>query len=175
MEKGIIIYKTRYGATKKYVDWLIEQTKYDCIELEKAKINNIDGYDTIVLCGSIYTSNISGISFIRKNYNILKNKKLAILGVGASLDNKENFENLKNYNLKGDLKDIPLFYARGAIDEENMSFKDRLLCKMLRKIISNQDPKTYDSITKVIATIDGNKCDWTDKKYLKKLLEYINK
>lgn len=26
MEKGIIIYQSRYGATKKYVDWLIEET-----------------------------------------------------------------------------------------------------------------------------------------------------
>ena len=84
MEKGIIIYQSKYGATKKYVDWLIEETKFDCIETSDAKIKNIEKYDTIILCGGIYASGIAGLSFFRKNYNILKNKKLAILCVGAS-------------------------------------------------------------------------------------------
>lgn len=38
MEKGIIIYQSKYGATKKYVDWLIEEIKFDCIETSNAKI-----------------------------------------------------------------------------------------------------------------------------------------
>ena len=32
MGKGIIIYQSKYGATKKYVDWLIKETTFDCIE-----------------------------------------------------------------------------------------------------------------------------------------------
>ena len=32
MKKEIIIYKSKYGATKKYVEWLAEETKFDFIE-----------------------------------------------------------------------------------------------------------------------------------------------
>lgn len=42
MKKGIIIYQSKYGATKKYVDWLIEKTKFDCIETPNAKIKDIE-------------------------------------------------------------------------------------------------------------------------------------
>ena len=42
MKKGIIIYQSKYGATKKYVDWLTEKFKFDCIETPNAKIKDID-------------------------------------------------------------------------------------------------------------------------------------
>ena len=32
MSKGIILYQSKYGATKKYADWLMEKTGYDCVE-----------------------------------------------------------------------------------------------------------------------------------------------
>ena len=155
MEKGIIIYQSKYGATKKYVDWLIEETKYDCIETPNAKIKEIVKYDTIILCGGIYASGIAGLSFFRKNYDILKNKKLAILCVGASPFEKQAFNEVKARNLKEDLKNIPTFYGRGTWDEEKMSFKDRTLCKLLHKAIANKDPKTYEPWMKALMDAMG--------------------
>ena len=141
--KGIIIYKTKYGTTKKYVDWLIEDTKFDSIEVDKANINSVKDYDTIILCGPVYASSIKGLSFIRKNYNNLKDKKLAIFGVGASPLEDTTIENLMTFSIKKDLKEIPLFYGRGAMDEDNLSFKDKMLCKLLRQALKKQDPSTY--------------------------------
>ena len=75
MEKGIIIYQSKYGATKKYVNWLIEETKFECVETTNAKVQDIEKYNTIVVCGGIYASGIEGLSFFRKNYDELNNKK----------------------------------------------------------------------------------------------------
>ena len=155
MEKGIIIYQSKYGATKKYVDWLIEETKFDCIETPDAKIKDIEKYDTIILCGGIYASGIAGLSFFRKNYGILKNKKLAILCVGASPFEEQAFQKVKVHNLKEDLKNIPTFYGRGAWNEEKMSFKDKTLCKMLQKTIAKRDPKTYEPWMKALMSAMG--------------------
>ena len=168
MEKGIIIYQSKYGATKKYVDWLIEETKFDCIETSTAKMKDIEKYNIVILCG------IAGLSFFRKNYDELKNKKLAIFCVGASPFEEQAFKEIKTRNLKEDLKNIPTFYGRGAWDEENMSFKDRTLCKMLQKAIAKKDPNTYEPWMKALMGAVGKKCDWTDKEYLKPLLKYIN-
>lgn len=174
MEKGIIIYQSKYGATKKYVNWLIEETKFDCIETPNVKVKDIEKYSTIILCGGIYVSGIAGLSFFRKNYAVLKNKKLAILCVGASPFEEKAFSQIKEHNLKEDLKDIPTFYGRGAWDEANMTFKDRTLCKMLQKAIAKRDPNTYEPWMKALMSAIGKKCDWTDKEYLKPLLDYIN-
>ena len=155
MKEGIILYQSKYGATKKYVDWLIDETKYDCNETSNAKIKEIVKYDTIILCGGIYASGIAGLSFFRKNYDILKNKKLAILCVGASPLEKQAFNEVKARNLKEDLKNIPTFYGRGTWNEEKMSFKDRTLCKLLQKTIANKDPKTYEPWMKALMDAMG--------------------
>ena len=76
-------------------------------------------------------------------------------------------------SLREDLKKIPLFYGRGAWNEERMTFKDRTLCKMLQKAIAKKDPQTYEPWMKALMSAVGKKCDWTDKEYLKPLLEYI--
>lgn len=174
MEKGIILYQSKYGATQKYVDWLIEETKFDCIKTPNAKVKDIEKYNTIILCGGIYASGIAGLSFLRKNYDALKSKKIAILCVGASPFEEKAFSEVQTYNLKEDLKDIPTFYGRGAWNEESMTLKDRTLCKMLQKAIAKKDRNTYEPWMKALMSAVGKKCDWTDKVYLKPLLDYIN-
>ena len=173
MNKGIILYQSKYGATKKYVDWLMESNNFDCIETSKANVEELQQYELIILCGGIYASGIAGLQFIRKNINKLNDKKILVFCVGASPYDETAFNEVKSRNLREDLKEIPLFYGRGAWDEESMTFKDKTLCKMLQKAIAKKDPSTYEPWMKALMSAVGKKCDWTDKKYLKPLLEYI--
>ena len=48
---GVILYQSKYGATKRYADWLSEETGFQCIETRKADINEIVTYDTIIFGG----------------------------------------------------------------------------------------------------------------------------
>ncbi|MFR0822310.1 MAG: flavodoxin domain-containing protein [Clostridia bacterium] len=173
MKKGIILYESKYGATKKYVDWLIEETKFDSIVTSKADISKVKLYDCILLAGGIYASGISGLSFLKKNYAIIKEKKVGIFCVGASPYEENAFKQIREHNLNKDIKDIPCYYGRGAWDEEKMSFKDKTLCKMLQKVVAKQDPQTYEPWQKALMCAVGQKCDWTDKKYLQPLLEWL--
>lgn len=173
MGKGIILYTSKYGATKKYADWLIEETGFDCMKTADAKGKDMECYDTIVLCGGIYASGIAGLSFFRKNHKAFNDKKLAILCVGASPFEEKAFCEMKAHNLKEDLKNIPVFYGRGAWDEEKMSWKDRTLCNMLKKAIAKKDPDTYEPWMKALMSAADKACDWTDKEYLGPLLDYI--
>ena len=67
MSKGIILYQSKYGATKKYVDWLMEATGFNVIETKKAKVADLQKYDVIVLGGGVYASGIAGFHFLKKN------------------------------------------------------------------------------------------------------------
>ena len=173
MSKGIILYKSKYGATKKYVDWLVEDLMFDCLETTKATIELLKKYDTVILCGGIYASGIAGLSFLKKNQSQFIDKKIVVLCVGASPFDEEAIKQVKNHNLKDELKDIPLFYARGAWDEDVMTFKDRTLCKLLQKAVSKKEPDTYEIWEKALMCAIGQKCDWTDKSNLSSLLEFV--
>lgn len=174
MEKCLVLYQSKYGATKKYADWLVEYLRCDCLNTVKAKIELVKEYETIILCGGIYASGIAGLSFLKKNYLQLAGKKIAVLFVGASPFDEEAYQQIKNHNFKDEMKQIPLFYARGAWDEDKMNFKDRTLCKLLQKAVAKKDPTTYEPWEKALMCAEGQKCDWTDKSYLQPLLEFIN-
>ena len=35
---GIILYQSKYGAAKKYADWLSEELGFPCMETKKARV-----------------------------------------------------------------------------------------------------------------------------------------
>lgn len=174
MNKGIVLYQSKYGATKKYADWLREETGFDCVETKKADFKTVLQYDIIVLGGGIYASGIAGISFLKKNIARLTDKKIIVFCVGASSYEEKAFEEVKQHNLSGDLRDIPCFYCRGAWNERAMTLADRTLCKMLQKAIAKQNPETYEPWQKALMSAVGQNCDWTDKKYIEPILKRIN-
>lgn len=173
MASGVILYQSKYGATKRYADWLTEETGFACMETSQAKIERIRAYDTILLGGGIYASGIAGLSFLKRNIQRLAGKRIAVFCVGASPYDENAFQEICRHNLKDSLGDIPCFYCRGAWDEEKMSFKDRTLCKMLQKAIAKQDPSTYEPWMAALMCAAGQKCDWTDRESLRPLLNYL--
>lgn len=172
---GIILYQSKYGATKRYAKWLQEATGFECVEVKKADIRKVQKADVIILGGGIYASGIAGLSFLKKNMELLKDKKLIVFCVGASPFEESAGKEVYRHNFSGALEHVPCFYCRGMWDEEAMTFKDRTLCKMLQKMVEKQDPSTYEPWQKALMSAAGQKCDWTDRKYIEPLLAYIKK
>lgn len=172
---GIIMYQSRYGSTKKYAEWLSEKTGFDIIRTKEIKPDMLDKYDIIVLGGGVYASGVLGLSFLKKNISKQKGKKLAVFCVGASPYDEKAIAQAREVHFKDEMKSVPLFYCRGAWDEDKMSFGDRTLCRMLQKAVAKQDPATYEPWQSALMCAVGQKCDWTDEKYLEPLIEYLNK
>lgn len=173
MSKGIILFQSKYGATKKYADWLAEKTGYACVETKNANAVDLKPYDVILLGGGVYASGIAGFQFLKKNISQLADKKIAVFAVGASPYDEKAIMQIREMHFKNELRSIPLFYCRGAWDEEKMKFMDRNLCKMLQKAIAKQNPDTYEPWQKALMCAVGQKCDWTDQSYLEPLLKQI--
>ena len=173
MSKGIILYQSKYGATKKYADWLVEETGFDCVTTKNAKIETVRNYDVIILGGGVYASGIAGLQFLKKNTNQLTDKKIAVFAVGASPYDEGAIQQVRAMHFKDEISNVPLFYCRGAWDEEKMKFGDRILCRMLQKTVAKQNPDEYEPWQKALMCAVGQKCDWTDKAYLEPLLKHI--
>lgn len=171
MKKGVILYRSKYGATKKYASWLEEATGFDCMETPNATVDAVKQYETIILCGGIYASGIAGLSFLKKNMEKLKGSKILVFCVGASPYDEGAFHEVKAHNMTGTLQEVPLFYGRGMWDESRMTFVDRTLCKLLQKSVAKKDASTYEPWMKALMCAAGQSCDWTDKRYLHPLLE----
>lgn len=173
MKRGLILYQSRYGATKKYADLLADITGFDCVETKKAGGETARDYPILLFCGGIYASGIAGLSFLRKHFDGWKDKKIAVFCVGASPYDENALDGIKKLNLKGGLSHIPLFYGRGAWDEERMTFWHRTLCRLLQKAVAKRDPDTCEPWMKALLCAAGQTCDWTDKAYLSPLLAWL--
>lgn len=171
---GVILYQSKYGATKKYADWLSEATGFKCIETKKADINEVVKFDTIVLGGGIYASGIAGLPFLKKNIKKLIGKKIIVFCCGASPYEENAFKQILERNLKDGLSDIPAFYCHGAFDFSKMTFVDRKLCNMLRKVVAKKDPSHYGLWEKALIDARDKQNDWTDKKYIEPIIACIN-
>ena len=53
--------------------------------------------------------------------------------------------------------------------------KDRTLCNLLRKAVAKKDPSDYEIWEKALMEAGDNNCDWTDKKYIEPIMEYIKR
>jgi menaquinone-dependent protoporphyrinogen IX oxidase len=173
MDKAVVIYKSKYGATKKYAEWLAEELSADLIENKKATIEKIEEYDAVILGGGIYATGIAGLSFLKKHHERLKNKKIVVFAVGASPYDEKAMQALIEHNLKNELSGIPCFYCRGAWNEEIMSWKDRTLCNLLKKAVAKKDPTTYEPWETALMEAIGSNHDWTDKNNIKQIVEYV--
>lgn len=174
MSKGIVLYQSKYGATEKYAGWISKAAGFDCVETKKADVKKVGEYETIILAGGIYASGIAGLSFLKKNIGLFNDKKIAVFCVGASPYDESAFSQLCGHNFNNELKNIPCFYGRGIWNEKIMTFTDRTLCKMLQKAIAKKDPDSYEPWESALMCAVGQNCDWTDKEYLKPLLDFIN-
>ena len=171
--KGIILYSSKYGATKRYANWLAEETGFDCIQTNKAKVEDVRKYDTILLGGGIYASAIAGLTFLKKHISQLQGKKIIVFCDGASPYEEKAFRQVVSHNMKDSLAGLPCFYCRGVVDLGSMTFVDRCLCRMLQKAIAKKNPEDYEALEKALMEAGTQRCDWTDKAYIAPILEAI--
>ena len=171
---GIVIYKSKYGASRKYAQWIKKETGFRCIDVDKVRVKALQDYDTIIIGGGVYASGVPAFSFLKKHIDQLAGKKILTFCCGASPFDQKFFDELRRKIFTGKLAEIPCFYCRGAFDMKNMTFTDRTLCKMLRKAVAKKDPSTYEVWEEAIMSVgEDEACDWTDPSYIRPLLEAI--
>ena len=106
MKKGMILYRSKYGAAKKYAGWMAEATGFDITEVRWANPVQMQDCGTVLLFGGIYASGIAGLSFFRKHWQELRGKQLAVFCVGASPYEENAFRAVREHNMRGELAGI---------------------------------------------------------------------
>ena len=92
---GIILCRSKYGASAKYAEWLSQETGFKVIDTKKADIKEVEKYDNIVLGGGIYAASIAGAAFLKKNIAALKGKNIYVYCCGMAPYSDEVLDILK--------------------------------------------------------------------------------
>ena len=178
MQKIIVIYKSKYGRSKKYARWISEKLECEYIDSNEFDANDLGIYDTIVYGAGIYAGSLSGIDWVKKFNEDIVDKNIIIFtcGITDTLDeenttkineaiNKEIPENI--------LSKIKIFNFRGGIDYPRLSIMDKAKISVLKKVLES---KNYSNLTveeRKFAYEYDKSMEFTSKEYIKDLIEYI--
>jgi len=174
VENIVVIYESKYGATKQYAQWIADDLECDLVSASETNPDAIMKYDTIIFGGGLYASGISGISLITKNFEKLKEKNLIVFTVGlADPSQKEQFKPILDKNFEADmLEKIAIFHLRGSIDYKKLGIIHQSMMAMLKAIIKRKGEKMTNEDKQFFESY-GKKVDFKDRLSIKPLLSYV--
>ncbi len=174
MSKCAILYKSKYGTTKQYAEWIAEMTGGDLFELPGVSVAALAPYETVIIGGGLYAGGILGFSFFKRHFNSLKGKKIIIFSVGASFNTEANKTAIIKSNLTGEmLNNVKYFHLRGGLNYPGMKPVDRFAMCCLKKIQERKPEAERDIETAGIIETYGKKVSFLDKNSLAPLLEAV--
>ena len=170
---AIVIYKSKYGSTKAYAEWIAEELSCEARDAKGVKINDLLPYDTVIYGGGLYAEIINGVSLITKNTEQLKGKKLIVYTVGITpLDCREYYDGeVTEKNFKPEIRNqIKVYNFLGKMKTEELTFPHRTALKALKKIMKGKEnPTEMERLLIDLCDVDD---DFTDRNAIGDLVAY---
>ena len=170
---AVVIYRSKYGSTARYAHMLAQKLDCPCREIRGLKVEKLAGFDTVLAGGGLYAGRVSCVPFLKKFCAKMPQKRVLVFGVGASPLDAEEVEKIRRANFQGPLEHIPFVYCRGACDEQVMTWKDRTLCRLLRRSLEKNPPASMPPWAEALQEADEKRCDWVDESFLQPLLNQL--
>lgn len=122
MEKTLVLYRSRYGYTKRYAEMIAEELGCGLREASRISAEDLAPYDTLIFGGGLYASAINGVNIIRDHFDLLQEKHIAVWATGINAGSPEVMERVWRRNFPEEIrKNIRTFYLRGGFDYGNLS------------------------------------------------------
>ncbi len=170
-----VIYKSKYGSTKQYAEWISEELNADLFERSDVKIENLSNYKTIIFGGGLYASGIIGFDIIKKNFERIKDKNIIVFTVGlGDPKNKDQFIPIIDQNFTDEMKEyISIFHLRGSMDYSRLNLMHRSLMGMVKKSVDKkpEENRTEEDI-QMLETY-GDKVNFIDKNTAIPIIELV--
>ena len=172
--KAIVIYKSKYGSTKAYAQWIAEELGCSAVDAKDIKADELKKYDTIIYGGGLYAEIINGVTLITKNFDSIKDKKIIVYSTGITpLDCREYYDVMvveKNFKSPEMVEKIKVYNFLGKMVLSELSLVHRTALKTLKKIMSGKEnPSEMEKLLVELCDADG---DFSDRNAIKELVEY---
>lgn len=178
MEKAIVIYKSRYGFTEKYAQWIAQELDAELTEAGNIKASDLQNYDVIIYGGGLYAGGVNGLSLITKSFQYIQDKSLYLFTVGAAdVSNEKNINSIRSSLSKVLTPEmeskINIFHFRGGIDYPRLSFIHRIMMGMMVKTIRKKPESELSNEEKSMLSTYGQVVDFTDKSVIGGMIDDI--
>ncbi len=161
---GAVIYKSKYGSTAQYAEWLRDEIGFDMFDIKQCP-TDLSKYDTVVIGSYIRAGRLVLAGWIRSHWQILQQKTVLLMLVNVTVDPEAQAKIIPQSLPAEIVEHIQVFPVNGRYLPSEMSSVDRTLIKVVASM--TKDPKVKQELL-------GDR-DLVDKVNLKDLLAYIQK
>lgn len=174
MSDTVVVYKSKYGATKKYAEWISKALNADLFEASGVSADTLSNYGTVIYGGGLYAGGILGFSFIKKAFDRIRDKKLVVFTVGlADPKDTEQFRPIIDKNLTPEMQGcIKIFHLRGSINYRKVNPAYRAAFVLIKKQIERKDEKDRNEEDRQFLETYGKSVDFTDEASISPLVDY---
>ncbi|MCW3491587.1 flavodoxin domain-containing protein [Dethiobacter alkaliphilus] len=178
MASILLLYRTRTGFTKKYVDWITQEIA--CRTVPWEQINNVDinSFDIIIYGAGMHAGRIQGLREFKKMTSGLVGKRIVVFATGAAPNTEEIVAKLKADNFsENELIHIPFFYFQSGMNYEKMSLSGKAIMKVYSKFLELKNNKSdiEDGTSKAILNSYDHSCRAYIKPMVNCLKEFLTK
>lgn len=171
--RTIVVYKSKYGSTKQYAEWIAKELSCDAVDAKNVKIDDLEKYDTIIYGGGLYAEVINGVILLTKNMDKLEGKKLIVYSTGITpLKYREYYDKLvieKNFKPEM-LEKIKVYNFLRKMILDELTIVHRTALKTLKKIMQGKENPT--EMEKLLVELCDANGDFSDREAIKDLVEY---
>ncbi|HKH60813.1 MAG TPA: flavodoxin domain-containing protein [Flavitalea sp.] len=157
--KGLIVYSSKYGATRQYAQWIAEELEITVLTSDAATAEDLVKYDFLVVGSSVYMGKLLITEWLKKNISRLQNKKLFLFVVcGTPSSEKEKQQRILDENVPALLRQMShTFFLPGRLIKKELSWTDRLLVKIGAKM--EKDPIRKKAMLEDIDAVKSENLD----------------
>jgi menaquinone-dependent protoporphyrinogen IX oxidase len=175
--KTIVLYKSRYGSSKKYAKYLAYQNECKHVNIDTFSVHKLKEYDTIIVVGAIYAGSIHGVHFLLEHWREVYDKNIILAAVGMIETEPEAFEKILKRNFFGDVpQNVKVFSLKGAFDYQSLSLTHKgmiLSTVAYLKLLGRKRQSTAERFL-IESVQTGIGIDLTDSQTLRPIKIYLN-
>ena len=155
-----VIYKSRYGSTRRYARWISEELGAPLFEASQIKPAQLMDYDVVVYGGGLYAGGINGVALVARN----PCKSLVVFTVGLADPGDTDYSGVLRRNFPGDaLAGVKVFHLRGGINYQKLGLVHRGMMAIFRKATAKKDPARLSGEERAVLETGGKSADFTDR------------
>jgi len=172
MAEILVVYKSHYGSTKQYAEWIAAELGTTAREQGEVAASELMGYDCVVYGGGLYASGILGAKLVAKN----PCRNLVVFTVGAADPLTTDYTKImeRNFNEKP-YQPAKVFHFRGKLEYEKMSVVHRAMMAAKKWMtVDRKKPEDLSYEDRMFAETYNGSFGSLDKEAIRPLVDFVH-
>lgn len=169
--KGIVLYKSKYGNTKQYAQWIADELGFELRDFSQFKKKEIDNYEPIIFGTGVYMGKMNQL---KKALKYFTNKPITIFACAGNEGIEKDIQDIKTNNFTPEeLAYHHFFYLPGGVDFSKVKGMMKFMINIFRKVVEKKKNKTNDEVQILKGFTEPT--NYVDQKNIVEITEFINK